>query len=142
VDGGRREPRESALLIARSDQHEQRPEPESRLGDSHWLGIGNSKYSFEDTPIVQDGVQIKARDAITWTNGGSQAHTVTSTSGGGFDTGLVDPGQAYSLTFDQPGIYVYTCAPHPWMLGRVVVTDAAGNAPPDTAPADPNTVHP
>jgi plastocyanin len=67
--------------------------------------------------------------SLTWTNLGSQAHTVTA-GDGSFDTGLVSPGATASIEFDTPGIYPYTCSPHPWMKGFVVVSpDATADGP-------------
>jgi len=66
---------------------------------------------------------------VTWTNMGSQAHTVTA-SDGSFDTGLVNQDASASIEFDTPGVFAYTCSPHPWMKGFVVVTaDAPGPTP-------------
>jgi quinohemoprotein ethanol dehydrogenase len=103
--------------------------------------VQTNKVAMVDFSFTPTQVEIKAGETVTWTNGGSQPHTATSMSGGGFDTGPVGPGGTYSLTFSQPGTWIYTCTPHPWMTGRVVVTDAAGNAP-DIAPTEPNAVHP
>jgi plastocyanin len=63
---------------------------------------------------------VSAGDSISWTNSGSQAHSVTST-GGAFDIGLVSPGTSSALEFDTPGLYPYQCTPHPWMKGNVLV---------------------
>lgn len=42
-----------------------------------------------------------------------------------FSTGCLDEGQAFSLTLDRPGTYLYHCHPHPWMKARIVVADDA-----------------
>jgi len=65
---------------------------------------------------------------ITWTNMGSQAHSVTATDGS-FDSGLVAPGAMASIEFDAAGTFAYVCTPHPWMRGTVVVTPDATTAP-------------
>jgi glucose dehydrogenase len=44
-----------ALFDAHADQHQQRQEPEGRLGDTFGLRP-RSEVSFEGTPIVKDGV--------------------------------------------------------------------------------------
>jgi plastocyanin len=80
-------------------------------------------------------------DWAPFSNTGAQPHTATSVDGGGFDTGLIQPGESTALTFDQPCTYTYTCTLHPWMIGQIVVTDASGKAPP-TAQSDPAAVHP
>jgi alcohol dehydrogenase (cytochrome c) len=99
-----------------------------------------SKVATVDFAFTPTSAQIKAGDTLIFSNTGAQPHTATSVDGGGFDTGMIQPGDAVSLTFDQPGTYTYLCTPHPWMIGQIVVTDASGKAPP-TAPSDPNAVH-
>ena len=56
---------------------------------------------------------------VTWVNRGSESHTITSITGL-FDSG-VDPGQSYNYTFTKPGVYEYTCTPHPEMTGSITV---------------------
>jgi plastocyanin len=63
---------------------------------------------------------VSAGQSVNWVNLGGQSHTVTATDGS-FDTGLVAPGGSAQLEFDTPGIYAYTCTPHPWMKGNVAV---------------------
>jgi plastocyanin len=66
---------------------------------------------------------------VTWTNQGTQEHSVTSADGS-FDSGLVTPGTSATIRFDTPGIYAYACTPHPWMKGFVVVAaDVASVTP-------------
>ncbi len=98
--------------------------------------------SAQDAPPPQAMVELSSSDinswgfaavvpvggTITWTNMGSQAHSVTA-SDGSFDSGLVDPGAAATLQFDVPGTYAYVCSPHPWMKGFVVVSPDAPTAP-------------
>jgi plastocyanin len=45
----------------------------------------------------------------------------TITPGQAFNSGIILPGQSYTLTFAEPGIYPYTCNIHPGMNGTVVV---------------------
>jgi len=45
----------------------------------------------------------------------------TITPGQAFNSGIILPGQSYTLTFAEPGIYSYTCNIHPGMNGTVVV---------------------
>jgi plastocyanin len=37
------------------------------------------------------------------------------------DSGLLDPGESFSWTFEEPGEFDYHCHPHQWMTGRVSV---------------------
>jgi plastocyanin len=56
---------------------------------------------------------------VTWWNKSDTDHTVTSQNGL-FDGGL-SPGDSFSYTFTKPGVYEYTCSPHPEMTGSVTV---------------------
>jgi plastocyanin len=57
---------------------------------------------------------------LSWQNTGAVIHTATENSGK-WDTGDIASGETKSITFDTAGIYTYTCSPHPWMIGQVVV---------------------
>ncbi len=63
---------------------------------------------------------LQTGQAITFTNSGKIAHTVTQ-SQGAFDTGFLAGGDSRTLTFDAPGTYPYFCQPHPWMQAMIVV---------------------
>jgi plastocyanin len=86
--------------------------PTVNIGDGAQL----SDYKF-DPPTLQ----IHVGDSVTWVNAGTQGHTVT-TADQSFDSGNVDPGGSWSLEFDTPGTFGYTCTPHPWMKGTIVVS--------------------
>src|ERR1700704_2135130 len=64
--------------------------------------------------------RVPVGGTITWSNQGSQGHSVTA-GDGSFDSGIVAPGASARIQFDTPGIYAYACTPHPWMMGSVMV---------------------
>ena len=79
----------------------------------------NSCYLPETT-------SVKKGSEIIWENKDIAAHTVTSgtaVSGpnGLFDSGLIYPGDTYSIKLDLANEYVYFCQVHPWMTGSIVV---------------------
>jgi plastocyanin len=57
---------------------------------------------------------------VTWTNADSEAHTVTADDGL-FDSGVLEPGQSYSVWLGGSGTVAYHCELHPDMKGSVVV---------------------
>jgi plastocyanin len=63
---------------------------------------------------------------VTWTNEDTEAHTVTADNGL-FDSGVLNPGESYSVWFDGSGNVTYHCEIHPDMTGSVVVGGASGN---------------
>jgi len=104
------------------------------MPDSNFLPQQNSESESEEKEIVEkerrppeefhvDAVSksvytpamlnIQLGDTVTWTNIDSEVHTVSSanvTSDGGvyFHETLL-PGETYSVTFDTPGTYFYSC---------------------------------
>jgi plastocyanin len=73
-------------------------------------------WGFDNTNLT-----ISAGQTVTWANTGAQQHTVTADDTS-FDSGPVDPGNAFSFEFDNPGTYTYHCTPHPWMKATITVT--------------------
>jgi nitrite reductase (NO-forming) len=84
----------------------------------------NKDHAY-DPPLVQIGVG----ETIRWTNHDMIAHTVTSgfsdglagTPDGKFDSGYIDAGGTFEMTFTEAGGYPYYCQPHPWMRGTILV---------------------
>jgi len=71
---------------------------------------------------------VEAGSTITWNNQDDVPHTITSgipLEGPDvvFDSSLVQAGNTFSQTFDDPGIFPYFCMVHPWMIGKVVVSE-------------------
>ncbi len=59
--------------------------------------------------------------AVTWVNTSATAHTVTGADLAFPDSGLIEPGQSFSLIFDEPDTYRVRCVPHPGMEGVIVI---------------------
>ncbi|MEP6759391.1 MAG: plastocyanin/azurin family copper-binding protein [Actinomycetota bacterium] len=79
-----------------------------------------------DNVFAQQIVRIQPGQTVEWTNEGRAPHTVTADDGS-WDSGDLQPGAAFSHTFDQPGIYTYYCryhgGPGVGMIGTVAVGD-------------------
>lgn len=96
-------------------------------GTTHEVSVVNGTYSPRE-------ITINEGDTITWTNNGTMDHTVTADDRS-FDSGLLSPGESFSLTFDDSGIFPYYCIPHGapggvGMSGQIIVTadtDTNGN---------------
>lgn len=56
-------------------------------------------------PMTQSGAAINAGDA--------------------YSSGIFNPGQSFTLTFNEPGVYPFTCNIHPGMNGVIVVEPSA-----------------
>lgn len=73
-----------------------------------------------------NSVTIDQGSVVVFSNVDTLAHTVTSGSNqngpdGKFDTGLLQSGTSYEVTFETPGDYSYFCMVHPWTIGNIVV---------------------
>jgi plastocyanin len=93
------------------------------------LGIdGDDSYSPEP-------IEIESGQKVTWYNGDTISHTVTSGQDGDldegnlFDSDAIIPNQSYSLTFDTPGEFDYHCIYHPTMVGEVIVNEPNTSSP-------------
>jgi plastocyanin len=71
---------------------------------------------------------VQAGETVTWTNHGFTPHTVTA-AGGEFDSGRLNAGESFKVTFSTPGSFPYACMIHPSMHGNVTVL-APGSLPP------------
>jgi len=97
---------------------------------------GSSVPGCENTAegcFIPSMVTIDVGGEVTWENDDTAAHTVTSgtpTEGpsGVFDSSLVMAGSSFSHTFEDAGTFDYFCMVHPWMVGSVIVEDAAAAA--------------
>ena len=81
----------------------------------------NGKFFVPDTLTVSKGT------TVSWTNGDSTLHTVTSgsaesgNSGTEFDSSYLAAGKTFQHQFGTAGTFDYYCTLHPWMKGKVVV---------------------
>jgi plastocyanin len=71
---------------------------------------------------------VEPGSTITWTNNGDEPHTVTADDGT-FDSGVLNPGDSYTVAFDGQGTVTYHCTIHPEMRGSVTVGGGGGTAP-------------
>jgi plastocyanin len=96
--------------------------------DARSVGIGDN---FFDPPDAA----VEPGSTITWTNNGARPHTVTADDGS-FDSGVLNPGDSYTVAFDGQGTVTYFCAIHPEMRGSVTVGGSGGGGGGGTAPAE------
>ena len=92
-----------------------------------------TSVSIVDFAFEPATLQVASGHTVTWTNDGLSPHTVT---GDFADSGVLDPGQTFSHTFEVEGAFDYFCAIHPEMVGSVEVD--AVQAPPASPVAAAN----
>ena len=78
-----------------------------------------SVYIRDDYFDLAD-VAVEPGSTITWINKGNEPHTVTADDGL-FDSGVLYPGDSYTVWFGGAGTVPYHCEIHPGMKGSVVV---------------------
>jgi LPXTG-motif cell wall-anchored protein len=88
------------------------------------IAAASTGVTISDFQFAPSSVTVNVGDTVTWTNNGPTPHSATST-GGVWDTGIMDAGQAGSHTFTEAGTFSYICTPHPNMKGTIVVQAAA-----------------
>ncbi|HKX20876.1 MAG TPA: plastocyanin/azurin family copper-binding protein, partial [Nitrososphaeraceae archaeon] len=82
-----------------------------------------SNAKFFDPPKLT----VSKGTTVTWKNGDSTMHTVTSGSAQGgesgtvFDSSYLTGGKTFQHTFSDAGTFDYYCTLHPYMKGQVVV---------------------
>lgn len=102
-----------------------------RVDPAATVGMTNTMKFEADT------VRISVGETVKWENSSLLAHTVTadpseSTVEGSaklpdgaepFNSGIMDPEETFSYTFESPGTYKYFCIPHEGakMFGWVIV---------------------
>jgi len=100
-----------------------------------WLSPATAGAAAPEVPvsIVSRAYQpaelmVEAGQTVVWTNRGFGPHTVTA-AGGEFDSGRINAGESFKVTFTTPGAFAYACTIHPSMHGKVSVL-APGSLPP------------
>jgi plastocyanin len=76
--------------------------------------------SIRDFSFQPAQLSVEPGTTVTWTNEGNEPHTVTADNGL-FDSGVLYPGDSYSVQFDGMGTVSYYCTLHPSMTGGIPV---------------------
>jgi len=113
---------------------------------------GSSVPGCEETNacFIPNRMTVDPGDIIMWTNPDTVSHFVTGCTpsawlkrgvpgvvecgGGPFDSGIIMPGQTFSVRLTETGIYNYFCTAHPWMEGAVIVREGISSPPPSSVP--------
>lgn len=68
-------------------------------------------------------VQLSVNNTVQWSNDGTIAHTTTSLPGDvqSWNSGTLNPGQTYVVTFNQAGVYHYYCSIHGLVMSGYVI---------------------
>jgi plastocyanin len=80
----------------------------------------NGTIEMQDYDFFPRRAQVPTGTTVSWQNTGAVIHTATD-SKGAWDTGDIRAGESGSVTFSVAGTFTYSCSPHPWMLGQLIV---------------------
>lgn len=82
------------------------------------------EVSIQDYKFLPAELKIKAGATVKWINNEKRTtHSVLFTGPGGFESDRFFPGESWQRRFDKPGVYPYSCGPHPEMNGKIEVTE-------------------
>ncbi|HWP62681.1 MAG TPA: plastocyanin/azurin family copper-binding protein, partial [Candidatus Binatia bacterium] len=111
------------------------PSPAGPAATAATRTVEARNYVFDPATLT-----IAPGDTVVWTFAG-EPHTVTSGTsatdpelGEGFDSGLVEAGGRFEVTFTEPGTYRYICLVHidTGMAGTIIVRAAVSPTPTPT----------
>jgi plastocyanin len=84
------------------------------LASEQLVQIGNFAFSPAN-------VTVAVGTTVTFRNNDDMVHTIVAEDGS-FRSKALDTGDQYSFTFDKPGNYAFVCGLHPFMHGKITVT--------------------
>lgn len=96
---------------------------ESSTSSNQAAQENQNEVSISDMSFTPAKITVKKGTKVTWTNNDDTTHTVTSDSGKTLDSGSLDRGESYTVSFDTVGSFPYHCAFHTGMTGTVTVTE-------------------
>ena len=104
------------------------------------VDLANSPtVAVTDTGFDPPNLTVHQGTTVVWAFGGQLPHTVTADDGS-FDSGILQPGQTWSFTFDELGDFHYACQLHPMMMGTITVVPADATIDESATPADGSAV--
>jgi len=85
---------------------------------------GENEISIQNFSFSPASLTVKKGKSVKWINQDSVPHTATENDGkNGPSSPELAPGQSYSFTFNETGVFHYHCTLHSNMTGVVTVVD-------------------
>jgi plastocyanin len=85
------------------------------------VAAASARVTIQALKYSPETIEITKGETVEWDNKDLTPHTVTSQSGGEFDSGSIEADVSWSHTFGQAGTFPYYCTFHPEMKGTIVV---------------------
>jgi plastocyanin len=128
----------AVTLVACSSSPSPTPTPAAASSSSSSAAsAGTTIQMTNDNKFSPAEVTVAKGSAVTWQNASTMVHTTTDdpskavnksdaalpSGAQPWDSGLLQPGQSWTHTFDVAGTYSYFCIPHETlgMLGKITV---------------------
>jgi amicyanin len=85
--------------------------------------VGPNTVVIKNFAFSPASLSVKVGTKVTFVNQDNVTHTATgSGSSSSINSGNLQQGQTYTITFTKAGTYSYICTIHPYMKGTIVVT--------------------
>ncbi len=82
--------------------------------------IETTEVIMQNYRFLPQNIRVSAGDTVTWTNDDRADHNVIADNGE-FGSDEIAPGGTFNYTFEDAGIFNYSCTIHPGMIGSVTV---------------------
>jgi plastocyanin len=89
-------------------------------GNGTPVTIVKGAETLTTTAYNPNPLTVTAGTTVTWTNSDSTPHTAVSDTGT-FNSGIINSGGNFSVTFQNKGTFTYHCSLHPNMVGTITV---------------------
>lgn len=81
-----------------------------------------AQVDIRDYRFQPETLAVPAGTTVRWTNHEKRtSHSVLFGGADAIESERLLPGDSWERRFDKPGVYPYTCGPHPEMKGRIDV---------------------
>ena len=85
-------------------------------------GAADASVRIQGMRFSPARIEVAPGTAVEWVQQDAMPHTVALEDAGTVSD-VLSRGDRYTMTFDTPGTYDYSCSIHPSMRGTVVVTE-------------------
>jgi YVTN family beta-propeller protein len=79
------------------------------------------RITIDGFAFVPALVELNPGETVTWVNDDGAPHNISVKDRAAAETLI--PGSSYSTNFEHPGDYEYLCSIHPYMMGKINVTE-------------------
>ena len=83
---------------------------------------GAAEVRIREYKFVPERITVKAGTTVKWTNDEKRASHSIVFPQERIESERLLGGESWARRFDKPGVYPYTCEPHPEMKGMIEVT--------------------